>query len=101
MRKLLSLSVAALLPLAFGACDEAATTNLTDPGAQVAAADGAGVPGGVFKETVDVFGQGLDGDVVAEDGATLRRTPFGVSSNAQAMTRAIGKPTTASTTSVS
>lgn len=79
MRKLLNLSVAALLPLAFGACEEAATTNLTDPGAQVAAADGAGGPSGVFKETVDVFGQGLDGDVVAEDGATLRRTPNGIS----------------------
>lgn len=34
---------------------------------------------GVQTETADVFGQGPDGDIVAEDGATLRRTPNGIS----------------------
>jgi hypothetical protein len=36
---------------------------------------------GVITETEDVFGQGMDGDVVAEDGATIRRTKNGVSIN--------------------
>lgn len=35
---------------------------------------------GVVTETEDVFGQGLDGPVVAEDGATLRRTRNGITS---------------------
>ena len=34
---------------------------------------------GVTTQTEDVFGQGPGGDVVAEDGATLRRTKNGVS----------------------
>lgn len=45
------------------------------------AVSGLGLPGtavaagrGVTKQSADVFGQGLDGLVVAEDGATLRRT---------------------------
>lgn len=33
---------------------------------------------GVTKQTEDVFGQGLDGDTVAEDGATLRRRDNGI-----------------------
>lgn len=40
---------------------------------------GAAAATGVAKQTEDVFGQGLDGEVVAEDGATLRRTEDGVS----------------------
>lgn len=39
--------------------------------------------GGVQKETANVFGQGPDGDVVAADGATLRRTPNGISVKVQ------------------
>lgn len=35
--------------------------------------------GGVQIETSDVFGQGLDGPVVAADGATIRRTADGIS----------------------
>lgn len=34
---------------------------------------------GVIRETTDVFGQGTDGPVVAEDGATIRRTSNGIS----------------------
>jgi hypothetical protein len=34
---------------------------------------------GVTSETEDIFGQGEDGPVVAEDGATLRRTKNGIS----------------------
>lgn len=34
---------------------------------------------GVIIETTDVFGQGLMGPVVAEDGATIRRTSKGIS----------------------
>lgn len=33
----------------------------------------------VTTQTEDVFGQGTDGEVVAEDGATLRRTKNGIS----------------------
>jgi hypothetical protein len=36
---------------------------------------------GISKQTVDVFGQGMSGDVVAADGATLRRTKNGISMN--------------------
>lgn len=36
---------------------------------------------GVTKQTEDVFGQGPDGPVVAEDGATLGRTRNGISIN--------------------
>lgn len=39
-----------------------------------AAANGSGVT----KQTEDIFGQGPDGDVVAEDGATIRRSDNGV-----------------------
>lgn len=34
---------------------------------------------GVTKQQADVFGQGPEGPVVAQDGATLRRTPNGIS----------------------
>lgn len=34
---------------------------------------------GPVTETADVFGQGMDGDVVAEDGARIRRTRNGIS----------------------
>lgn len=34
---------------------------------------------GVTSETADVFGQGIGGDIVAENGATLRRTKNGIS----------------------
>lgn len=36
---------------------------------------------GVTKQTEDVFGQGPGGPVVAENGATIRRTPNGISMN--------------------
>lgn len=42
-------------------------------------AAGAHAPSGVVTQTADVFGQGMNGPVVAEDGATLRRTPNGIS----------------------
>jgi hypothetical protein len=38
-----------------------------------------GIAQGVVKETADVFGQGPWGPVVANGGATLRRTPNGIS----------------------
>ena len=38
----------------------------------------AGQNGGATTETEDVFGQGPNGPVVAEDGATLRRTNNGI-----------------------
>lgn len=40
---------------------------------------GTGIAADSTKQTTAVFGQGMDGDVVAEDGATLRRTRNGVS----------------------
>lgn len=39
----------------------------------------ANASAGVVVETADVFGQGLMGPVVAEDGATIRRTANGIS----------------------
>lgn len=36
---------------------------------------------GVTSETEDVFGQGPSGSVVAPDGATIKRTPNGISMN--------------------
>ena len=50
-----------------------------------AAANGQGAANGrgVTTETEDVFGQGEDGPVVAEDGATLRRTNNGISVKVQ------------------
>lgn len=54
--------------------------------ASAVAVGGFGVAGaaaansqGVTKQVEDVFGQGLDGPIVAEDGATLRRTNEGLS----------------------
>lgn len=39
--------------------------------------------GGVTTEVADVFGQGPEGPVVAEDGATIRRTKNGISAKVQ------------------
>ena len=45
---------------------------------------------GVRKQTADVFGQGPDGPIVAEDGATIRRTPNGISMSVAMPTPAPG-----------
>lgn len=48
---------------------------------------------GVVIETTDVFGQGPMGPVVAEDGATIRRTPNGISMKLSMPTPAPGSYT--------
>jgi hypothetical protein len=72
-------------PALFAACTD---TDPAAPGSQemapltssaATAMGSSGVPRGVVKETADIFGQGLGGPVVANGGATLRRTPNGIS----------------------
>lgn len=57
------------------ACD----APLVPDGQEEARSPDLNASAGVTVETADVFGQGMMGPVVAEDGATIRRTPHGIS----------------------
>lgn len=70
---LLALTIGAALSMACTDADPVATDDATPLSLTALVASNQSV------ETADVFGQGPDGEVVASDGATLRRTPNGIS----------------------